>query len=164
MVGVPRFFGGLQEFQSRLRKRAVPFSRIAFLTAGHEIFPERFPSPGFRNHMVQGQIRCMESATAILAGILVPNQDIFLGGRFFPHPGNLDVVEQADDRWDADFTRRSMKIVRSCLLTHGHTLQDQHNGPPGHTDVDRFIGCVQDKYTGVHFPYLNVREEVFSFL
>jgi len=122
MVGISRLLRAFQEGHPGLGGCKIPFPGIAYFAAGHKIIPAGFPASGFRDHMVQGQIRGIGTPPAVLARIFITDQDVLLGGMFFPHMRGLDVMEQTDHRGDGDFERGRMKVTGRRLFTGGHAF------------------------------------------
>lgn len=89
------------EVHVRLVRQAVALSRVAGDAGADNVFPCRKPSLLARNNMVKVQILAVKYTAAILAGVLVPLEDIM--------PGELDLLlgqlvehQQHDDARDPD--------------------------------------------------------------
>jgi hypothetical protein len=63
-------------------------------------------------------------------------------------------MKKAYDRRDTDLERGRMEIVGRLFFGGGQTLQDQYDRPLSHTDIDRLIGCIQNKDRSIHEKYL----------
>ena len=82
---------------------------------------------------------------AVLTCIAIAHEDVFAreSARLVGDPA---VLEQADHGREADCRARRMDGIQRLILGGRHSLQDQHKGAPGTTDIDRFVAGIQNQY------------------
>jgi len=87
--------------------------------------------------------------SAILADIFVPQNDIT--------PGKVDVLardpdisDQPDDRRCPENLSHGMESCIQGFLDYSHAFDHKYDGPFESTDMDGFIGIIEDKYAPVH--------------
>jgi hypothetical protein len=98
--------------------------------------------------MVQGEIAA--SLAAILAGVIIPDED-FLAGEFHLGPGSLDHVNEANYRWGRVFRtgRTQGKIV--FLEDFGLAINYEHDRASHITDIQRFVVLIKNEDCSAHW-------------
>jgi len=101
------------------------------------------------NHVVQRQVLTLLSA--ILAGISVPKQYLFLG-KLARQERPFDQVDQSDNRWSinngGNGPKSSSVVFQELRLAFAH----QDDGAADITDVDGNVVEVEDKHRLVSQP------------
>src|SRR5687768_10505404 len=86
-----------QQVHARLFRSPVTFLVVTTLAAGNQIIPCRLPSTRARLHMVECEFRRRILLTAILAGRMVTQKDVFSRERA-PFERNMNVFGQTNYR------------------------------------------------------------------
>ena len=96
--------------------------------------------------MVQGQLNCGESFSAILATVAIANQDISASKY-------LDSMRYLAIRLEPNHRREhnaSMNLPAGMLLNVRGILDDKNKSTTRRTDMKRLIAGVEDQYRAVH--------------
>lgn len=76
------------------------FAQITDTAGRYHVFPRGASTLAARNDVVKCQIMCGEFVTAILAGKIIPQENIEAGKSWFP--GGWNVVFQRNNAWEAE--------------------------------------------------------------
>src|SRR5262249_17987420 len=129
--------------------RGVARAIIAAFAAGDEVVPVRAAAARFRENVIERQFRRVEDLAAILAGVMVAEQDVF-ARKALALEWNVDVFGQTDDRRRGYLGGRRWNFVLGAFFGAGDAFQNQDDRPPHRANVDRLIGRVQDEYSAIH--------------
>lgn len=161
-----RPLGFADKMHPRLRWRPVCLARITRNAGANNIFPGRWSATIARHHMVEIQIFAIEKLPAILAGILVPLEDIMPGELHFflrhsveqhqdDHPGHTNLERHCGDTFrmrlflgdivpflEVIGLERPIFSVQNYLCM---ALKKQSKSAPGGTDVHRLPQPVENQ-------------------
>ena len=101
-----RLFWGLADLHARFFRGSTAFFHIAVPAGGHDVVPGLFAALYDRDHVIHGQIGSWGSSPAVLAGVIVSQEDIIAreADDVFPCPvvGEFD---EPDDKRHSDRDR-----------------------------------------------------------
>src|SRR5262245_17984843 len=83
---------------------------------------------------------------AILAGVVVASEDVFLAERQALAVGPPDIAQQADDGWKWQGARRGVDDTIAHLHILRLSLQDHDDRPPDVAEVERLVGMIKHQY------------------
>ena len=147
-VGVGRS-GLFDQLHSGFNRGAARLSQVTTGTSGHHVVPSMGAVLRPGNHVVQRQVLTLLSA--ILAGISVPKQYLFLG-KLARQERPFDQVDQSDNRWSINNGGNGPKSSSVVFQEFRFALAHQDNGAADITDVDGNVVEVEDKHRLVSQP------------
>lgn len=121
---------------------AVAFLHVAFQTGSHNIVPSVLTPSGARHDVIDREI--VSAVPAVLAGVLVSMKDVS------PRETNLlvwnfDVGAQANNRGQRKIIRYHLAVMLDLL---SFSFNEQNNGSPPTSYIQRLVRCVQHQYFG----------------
>ena len=171
-------FGGLlEQFHTRLRRRATSFFGITAMAGTDDIFPVHPPSLGARDDMVQTELFQAVFSLAVLAAITVSDKDIatiefdrIIGDAIIAeqtnHTRNLNFeVDRENPVLEfisfikfrsqlTDFNPGTEVIVHEAAIFNADDFRDvftkQAESSLGGDDMDRRISLVQRQHARLH--------------
>jgi hypothetical protein len=138
-----------RQFKSRLFRRPVALAVIATVTARDQVLPRRAPAPRSRHNMVQRQLRTRKNPPTELAGIPVPQQNVFPRKRA-ALLRNVPIGKQPNYRRDFVRMRRRMHFGAMHFLRLRNSLKEQHHGPANRRHIDGLIRRIQHEHRLLH--------------
>lgn len=131
-----------QERHVGLSWGAVAFLNVAFQTGSHNIVPSVFAPSGARHDVIDSEI--VSAVPAVLARVLVSVKNVS------PRETdllvwNFDVGAQANNRRQRKIIRYHLAVMLDLL---GFSFNEQNNGSPPTSDIQRLVRCIQHQYFG----------------
>ena len=129
----------------RLDWQTVPLAVVAAQTASNQVLPRVVAPARPRHDVIQGKVARAELLVAVLAGVLVPDQNVLARNRAHL-AGNAAVLQQADHGGDGQALRRRVHAALASFLCGRHPLDEQDQGAPHRAHMDRLVAGVQDQH------------------
>ena len=99
-----------------LMRKFVPFASVATEAGGDDVIPSGAPALIARSHMVEVKLRFRQCLDAVLAGELVPQENI-AAGKFYFKPWQAIVHRQNDDFRNSNRNSRAVDHFRIRAVT-----------------------------------------------
>src|SRR5436305_11915782 len=131
------------QMHASLFRRAAALLVVAALTARDQIVPGALAAARARQNVVERQLRGRELTTAVLAGRVVAQQNVFARERA-ALVRDVYVLDEPYDRRGVHGDARRVEHVAVVLLHAGDALEDHHDGTSLGANVHRLIRGVQD--------------------
>ncbi len=134
----------LQQRQPRFFRKLASFLDIARRAAGGQVFPVGFSTARLWYDVIESDLVRLQRLSTILAEIAVPDENVVLRS-------NLSLKRNVDKVYQPDYGRRGQHAADRSeykvrgLLHDGNTLEDHNDSAADVADVDRLVGCIQDK-------------------
>ncbi len=141
------------QMQPCLFRSAITLRVVALVAARHQIFPRRTASARSRHHVIQRQFRRRKNSPAKLAGIVIPQQNVFSRKRA-SLLRNVPIRQQPNYRRHLQRRRAGAHFRSVQLFRLSHSLKQQHHCPAHRRHIDRLKRRVQHQHRFLHYGRL----------